>query len=148
MCCRAIDDIRRGEDDGPKATKGKKGDSLRSKPAFQELIKKLDEFKQTGLPPHPKMEKLQALILQHLTQTLPDDPEEAPSSTRVMVFATNRDCVEEIVETLNTQKPMIRAHRFIGQGADKQGGKGMAQKEQLDVCFSSKGFPPNLTLSL
>ena len=36
---------------------------------------------------------------------------------------------------LNEERPLIRATRFIGQGTDKQGKRGFAQKEQLDVGF-------------
>ena len=53
--------------------------------------------------------------------------------SRAMVFATYRENVGEIVDALNQEHPMIRASRFIGQGIDKQGRKGYAQKEQLEV---------------
>ena len=40
---------------------------------------------------------------------------------------------EQITEALNSEKPLIRAVPFIGQGVDKQGKKGYGQKEQLEV---------------
>jgi ATP-dependent DNA helicase MPH1 len=66
-----------------------------------------------------------------------DDNEDGGNAqeTRAMVFVTNRGCVDEIEEMLNEERPLIRATRFIGQGTDKQGKRGFAQKEQLDVGF-------------
>lgn len=53
-----------------------------------------------------------------------------------MVFMTFQEAVDEIVEVLNFERPLIRAHKFIGQGTDKQGKKGLAQKKQLEVSVS------------
>lgn len=80
----------------------------------------------TTFPPHPKMEKLNALLQDHFAA---DDAEE----TRVMVFTNFRESVDEIVAHLNANGPNIRASRFIGQAGGKGGEKGMNQKEQISV---------------
>lgn len=51
-----------------------------------------------------------------------------------MVFCSFRQGVEEVVEFLKHEEPMIRPVPFIGQGTDKSGKKGYGQKEQLAVC--------------
>ena len=55
--------------------------------------------------------------------------------------------VEEIVDLLNKDSPIIRAKPFIGQGTDKQGRKGYAQKEQLEACVSVLQFLMHVTES-
>ena len=82
-----------------------------------------------GLALHPKMEKLKELLIQHFGERMDEDGEES----RAMVFVTYRECVDEIVDMLEAEKPLIRATRFVGQGIDKQGKKGYGQKEQLEV---------------
>jgi len=91
-------------------------------------------------PVHPKMEKLRTLAIQHFAGAELDEEDKAlvgtkpaVSNTKMIVFCTYRECVDEIVDMLNVQQPMIRAHRFIGQGADKRGGKGVTQKAQIGV---------------
>ena len=132
MCHNSLVNLA-SEEDGPQASKGKKGVKLRVDLAFQAVMKQLEFHNARGFPTHPKMERLTGLILQHLTAKLPDDPDATPESTKIMVFATHRDCVEEIVASLNEERPIVRASRFIGQGTDKHGRKGLAQREQLEV---------------
>lgn len=69
---------------------------------------------------HPKLVKLEAIILQHF------DSAEDPARTRVMVFSQFRDSVNEITEALARHEPIIRARSFVGQsnGKGKEGGKG------------------------
>ena len=52
--------------------------------------------------------------------------------TRIMIFATFRDSVNEITELLNRHRPLVRAMSFIGQSTGKTT-KGFTQKEQLKV---------------
>ena len=61
--------------------------------------------------------------------------------TRIMIFATYRDSVNEITELLNRHRPLVRAMSFIGQSTGKTT-KGLSQKEQLKVLdiFSEKRF--------
>ena len=52
--------------------------------------------------------------------------------TRIMIFATFRDSVNEITELLNRHRPLVRAMSFIGQSTGRTT-KGFTQKEQLKV---------------
>lgn len=76
------------------------------------------------------MEKLKALALEHFSQ---ETDAEGEKVSGMIVFAEYRDCVDEIVLMLNEERPMLRATRFIGQGTDKQGKKGIAQKDQIEA---------------
>lgn len=118
------------------ASKAKK---WRDEPLFRALMTEIEmqRHPERGLPPHPKMDKLKALVIQHFAENMGDNDEVEGKrdETRVMVFTTFRESVGEIVDTLNLERPLIRATAFIGQGVDKQGKKGLAQKEQLAVRF-------------
>jgi hypothetical protein len=153
MCYTYLQEISRekGEDDadgtGKKAAKTKK---LRSDPMFQAVMREIEMQKNKGFAVHPKMDRLKALAVQHFADKLEDGGEAVDASgegqegreeTRVMVFVTFRECVDEIVEALNIERPLIRATKFIGQGTDKQGKKGMTQKEQLEVRQDSLLVP-------
>jgi ATP-dependent DNA helicase MPH1 len=107
----------------------KQDEKLRSNPKFQAVMKEVELQYTRGLTVHPKMEKLKELLIQHFGGRIDEDGEE----TRAMVFVTYRECVDEIVDMLDADKPLIRATRFVGQGIDKQGKKGYGQKEQLEV---------------
>ena len=119
-------------------------------PSFIACIDEIErqrDFKK-AFPTHPKMEKLRALAIQHFARAeiaeenkaLPGD-EPAKSSTKMIVYCSFRDCVDEITAMLNEQQPMIRAHRFIGQGADKRGAKGVSQKNQIAVSPTAGCLP-------
>lgn len=133
---------------GFESTSGKKSigrsvqDKLQKDPAFAALIKEVEDQKNRGFSLHPKMEKLRVLLVQHFAKNMLDKEEaqgdsaqatQITESSRVMVFVSFRECVDEVVEVLNKENPLIRATRFIGQGTDKQGRKGIAQREQLEV---------------
>lgn len=112
--------------------------NLRKSDGFKSLMTKFEEQAERGFSMHPKMDVLRTLLIDHFGQQLPDDVEGSdaqPGQSRAMVFVSFRQCVEEVVELLNKESPMIRAKAFIGQGTDKQGKKGYAQKEQLEVCM-------------
>ncbi|KAG7450292.1 P-loop containing nucleoside triphosphate hydrolase protein [Guyanagaster necrorhizus] len=136
MCYNALMELASGGGDvGAKKSKAaSKAKQLDDEPAFHSLMRELKAQKTRGFTMHPKMELLKGIIVQHFGEKLPENSEdELPERTKVMVFATNRDSVDEIVEVLNAEKPLIRASRFIGQGTDKQGRKGFSQREQLEV---------------
>lgn len=86
-----------------------------------------------GFKPHPKIEKLKTILIQHFGSKISDEGGEDGDDTKVMVFSSYRGVVDEIVQELDKERPLIRAARFIGQGVDKQGNKGLAQKDQLEV---------------
>lgn len=130
-------DILKGMSEKPdgKADAQKKPPAITKDEKYKELIMGLEG--RGKFPPHPKMEKLKSLVLEHLlTKGATDEDRgstEPNPNTRVMVFVTYRDCVEEVVDYLNLESPIIKATKFIGQGTDKGGRKGFAQKEQLGV---------------
>ena len=135
MCFRSL--TEEAEGDGSERRSG-----LNKDPAFQALIEELRLQKSRGFAIHPKLEKLKTLVVQHFGQRLRDDgasnaDERSDDDTRAMVFVTFREAVDEIVGFLNQESPLLRATKFIGQGIDKKGNKGLAQREQLDVSLYS-----------
>ena len=98
-----------------------------------------------GFAPHPKMDMLTGIILEHFMNaqsaaatpaTTPAAGESpAPVESKIMVFVQFRDVLDEVMEALERHKPIIKPVRFVGQGKDKQGKKGMGQAEQLGVCL-------------
>lgn len=133
MCFRSL--AAEAESDGADKPSGLNKDS-----AFQSLMEELRLQKSRGFAVHPKLEKLKMLVVQHFGQRLHDDggsnaDERSDENTRAMVFVTFREAVDEIVDFLNQESPLLRATKFIGQGTDKKGNKGLAQREQLDVGF-------------
>ncbi len=138
MCYGYLQDVVKGEDD----TGGKK--ALRKSDTFKKLIKTFEEQAARGFSMHPKMDVLKTLLVDHFAKQLPDDAEGSNVSSRqsrAMVFVSFRECVEEIVELLNKESPIIRAKPFIGQGTDKQGKKGYGQKQQLEVSNACDFVP-------
>ncbi|TMS21548.1 Fanconi anemia group M protein [Larimichthys crocea] len=63
-------------------------------------------------------------------------------STRVMIFSSFRESVQEIAAMLNRHAPLIRVMTFMGQASAGKGVKGFTQKEQLEVVhrFRHGGF--------
>lgn len=57
-------------------------------------------------------------------------------STRVMIFSSYRESVQEIAAMLNRHAPLIRVMTFMGQASTGKGLKGFTQKEQLEVDIS------------
>ncbi|XP_026185210.1 Fanconi anemia group M protein isoform X2 [Mastacembelus armatus] len=96
---------------------------------------------------HPKLEKLEEVVLQHFrlwaeksTDSKASSPHEV--STRVMIFSSFRESVQEIAVMLNHHAPLIRVMTFMGQASAGKGVKGFTQKEQLEVVhrFRQGGF--------
>lgn len=114
---------------------------LREHDLFKKIMAAFEACKESPTGPfqsHPKMEKTVNILVNYYGQKLPDSDQEEggqDSDSKAMVFVTHREAVDEIVEALNQQRPMIRASKFIGQGVDKHGKRGQAQKEQLEVSF-------------
>ncbi|TFK76864.1 P-loop containing nucleoside triphosphate hydrolase protein [Pluteus cervinus] len=119
----------------------KKAKKWRDNPKFQAVMRGLEIEKLGGFPLHPKLDKMNEILVQHF-----EDPSVDPD-TRVMVFVTFREAVDEIVEALNAKQPLIRATRFIGQGTDKRGTKGLAQREQLEVIRRFKAGEFNVLVA-
>lgn len=111
-----------------KAPPKKKPAPKRADPDLDKVLREIENQRSHRgghFPTHPKLDKLLQLMLEHFEQKGDD--------TRVMVFTTYRACVDEIVAVLDGHRPGLRATRFVGQGSEKAGGKGMAQKEQIAV---------------
>jgi ATP-dependent DNA helicase MPH1 len=112
-------------------------------PHYTDLMKEIERqcTQQGHFPMHPKMDKLRTIAVQYFAraQMNEDDRVQADGApnphtpTGMIIFCSYRECVEQIVEMLNEEQPMIRAHKFIGQSTDKRGGKGATQKVQLEV---------------
>ncbi|KAM6968659.1 Fanconi anemia group M protein [Tautogolabrus adspersus] len=96
---------------------------------------------------HPKLEKLEGVVLQHFklwAESSADSNGSGPQevSTRVMIFSSFRESVQEIAAMLNQHAPLIRVMTFMGQASAGKGVKGFTQKEQLEVMnrFRTGGF--------
>uniref|UniRef100_A0A096M619 FA complementation group M n=1 Tax=Poecilia formosa TaxID=48698 RepID=A0A096M619_POEFO len=96
---------------------------------------------------HPKLEKLEEVVLQHFNAWAQSSAETNVSdadgvSTRVMIFSSFRESVQEIASMLNRHAPLIRVMTFMGQASAGKGVKGFTQKEQLEVVhrFRQGGF--------
>lgn len=140
MCYTYMQELSRAGDEETTTGRGKSGTAskkknLREDPMFQAVLRELDNQKARGFSVHPKMDRLRSIIVDHFAQRLPVEDDAPNDETKVMVFVTFREAVDEIVDILNFQRPLIRAHKFIGQGTDKLGKKGLAQKEQLGARF-------------
>nr|GAT47897.1 predicted protein [Mycena chlorophos] len=145
MCNTYLQGVAANEpDEEGKQVKGIK--TLTEKPLFKEIMKQLETERLRGFSLHPKMELLKRIIIDHFGQNLGDGDED-PEPTKVMVFLTFREGVEEVVRVLNEDAPLIRAHAFIGQGKDRKGTKGLTQKEQLEVIRKFKANELNVLVS-
>ncbi|GAA6016098.1 hypothetical protein JCM11491_000667 [Sporobolomyces phaffii] len=107
---------------------------------FKQVVSEVAAIRgREGYVGHPKMEKLRAMCLEHFEATKDDVDEYTGEKreTRVMIFCNFRAVVEEIVDCLNTQRPLIKATPFVGQASSK-GTKGKSQKEQLETIKKFK----------
>jgi ATP-dependent DNA helicase MPH1 len=88
---------------------------------------------------HPKLDYLRQVVLAHFLDAGEgrQGSDVPPSATRVMIFASYRDSVDEIVRVLQRNSPMIRPSVFVGQQASK-GGEGMNQKKQNETIQDFK----------
>lgn len=84
---------------------------------------------------HPKIRKLKSI--------LEDRFDGRKQSGQVIVFASYRETVKDIVQVLNESAGgLILARQFIGQSGGKKNSKGMSQKEQKRILqgFRQKAF--------
>lgn len=102
---------------------------------WQQLRQLLEQVTDKGNN-HPKLAKLEELLLIHFSQSEDRD-------TRAMVFVQYRDSVNEIVTLLSEHAPIINPMPFVGQAQGKGStGKGLTQKEQAAVIkqFRQGGY--------
>ncbi|EPB91404.1 hypothetical protein HMPREF1544_01725 [Mucor circinelloides 1006PhL] len=85
---------------------------------------------------HPKLDHLISILLNHFG-SLSDG-----EVSKVMIFSSFRSSVMDIRNVLDRHRPMIRSTIFVGQASDKQGTKGLNQREQQEVLrkFKSDEF--------
>ncbi|XP_073782912.1 Fanconi anemia group M protein isoform X4 [Danio rerio] len=90
---------------------------------------------------HPKLQKLDEVVLRHF-QTCAESSDVSAVNTRVMIFSSYRESVQEIAEMLNRHQPLVRVMTFMGQASAGRGVRGFTQKEQLEVVrrFREGGF--------
>ncbi|XP_067310913.1 Fanconi anemia group M protein isoform X2 [Pseudorasbora parva] len=135
---------------GPKESPRMRSELQRT-PVFMELYREMETmFTSSSRGPqepyvysHPKLQKLDEVVLQHF-QTWADSSGSKASaevSTRVMIFSSFRESVQEIAEMLNRHQ-LVRVMTFMGQASAGKGVRGFTQKEQLEVVrrFREGGF--------
>ncbi|XP_052437420.1 Fanconi anemia group M protein isoform X1 [Carassius gibelio] len=125
---------------------------LQRSPVFMDLYREMESMFTTasrdpGEPyvySHPKLQKLDEVVLQHFETwtTSSDSKPSAEVSTRVMIFSSFRESVQEIAEMLSRHQPLLRVMTFMGQASAGKGVRGFTQKEQLEVVrrFREGGF--------
>ncbi|XP_076982966.1 Fanconi anemia group M protein isoform X2 [Tamandua tetradactyla] len=91
---------------------------------------------------HPKLKKLEEVVVEHFkTWNAQNTSVKKCDETRVMIFSSFRDSVQEIAEMLFHHRPVVRAMTFVGHASGKST-KGFTQKEQLEVVkqFRDGGY--------
>ncbi|XP_062824797.1 Fanconi anemia group M protein isoform X2 [Anolis carolinensis] len=93
---------------------------------------------------HPKLKKLEEVVTEHFQSW-----NENAGQTRVMIFSSFRDSVQEIAEMLSRHHPLLRVMTFVGHSVGRGKGsgsggssRGFTQKEQLEVVkrFREGGY--------
>ncbi|XP_071601179.1 Fanconi anemia group M protein isoform X2 [Heliangelus exortis] len=117
------------------------GNVYKGKPAFEKKM----EF----IYSHPKLKKLEEIVIEHFKSWKKGRSGEGPAEstpggsedTRVMIFSSFRDSVQEIAEMLSRLSPAVRVMTFVGHSTGKST-KGFTQKEQLEVVkrFREGGY--------
>eukprot|EP00960_Hanusia_phi_P046282 757734-Hanusia_phi.AAC.6 len=139
---RACHNLERGSMNGPIQTLqnaktecmskyGAKGDIVR-KEGFSRVLNNLSTLRDQESFLHPKVQKLKDILEQHFHRK----PTECSMGSdtwdsRAIVFASSRDCVEEICEEINKLQN-VRASIFIGQQGTASH-KGQSQRIQQEV---------------
>uniref|UniRef100_A0A8C5W1F0 RNA helicase n=1 Tax=Microcebus murinus TaxID=30608 RepID=A0A8C5W1F0_MICMU len=91
---------------------------------------------------HPKLKKLEEVVVEHFRSwNAKNSSEKKCDETRVMIFSSFRDSVQEIAQMLLQHQPVIRVMTFVGHASGKST-KGFTQKEQLEVVkrFRDGGY--------
>ncbi|KAM9646182.1 Fanconi anemia group M protein isoform 1-T1 [Trichechus inunguis] len=91
---------------------------------------------------HPKLKKLEEVIVEHFKSWNDQNTSEKKcDETRVMIFSSFRDSVQEIAEMLFQHQPVIKVMTFVGHSSGKTM-KGFTHKEQVEVVkrFRDGGY--------
>ncbi|KFP84592.1 Fanconi anemia group M protein, partial [Acanthisitta chloris] len=109
-------------------------------------VYQVPEKKKEFIYSHPKLRKLEEIVIEHFKSwkkgCSQGGKSESPcGDTRVMIFSSFRDSVQEIAEMLSRLSPTVRAMTFVGHSTGKST-KGFTQKEQLEVVkrFREGGY--------
>lgn len=139
------------ESGADEAAKGKKATQTRQKRKYSQntIVRDMrhifeDAQDQEGVVLHPKMEYLQNVIAAHFANE--EEQGRAADKTRVMVFCSFRECVNELVTILNRVKG-VSATVFVGQSSDSKGNRGMTQKDQERIVRDFKSGAFNVLVS-
>ncbi|NXU25848.1 FANCM protein, partial [Thalassarche chlororhynchos] len=107
------------------------------------------ENKKEFIYSHPKLRKLEEIVIEHFKswkkgcsdQVTTESTSVDAVDTRVMIFSSFRDSVQEIAEMLSRLSPVVRVMTFVGHSTGKST-KGFTQKEQLEVVkrFREGGY--------
>ncbi|XP_074960503.1 Fanconi anemia group M protein [Phalacrocorax aristotelis] len=107
------------------------------------------ENKKEFIYSHPKLRKLEEIVIEHFKswkkgcsdQVTAEGTSVEAVDTRVMIFSSFRDSVQEIAEMLSRLSPVVRVMTFVGHSTGKST-KGFTQKEQLEVVkrFREGGY--------
>ncbi|NXN42094.1 FANCM protein, partial [Rhinoptilus africanus] len=107
------------------------------------------ENKKEFIYSHPKLRKLEEIVIGHFKswkkgssdQVTTESTSVESVDTRVMIFSSFRDSVQEIADMLSRLSPVVRVMTFVGHSTGKST-KGFTQKEQLEVVkrFREGGY--------
>ncbi|NXN56250.1 FANCM protein, partial [Rynchops niger] len=107
------------------------------------------ENKKDFIYSHPKLRKLEEIVIGHFKswkkgssdQVTTESTSADAVDTRVMIFSSFRDSVQEIADMLSRLSPVVRVMTFVGHSTGKST-KGFTQKEQLEVVkrFREGGY--------
>ncbi|XP_050753418.1 Fanconi anemia group M protein [Gymnogyps californianus] len=102
------------------------------------------ENKKEFIYSHPKLRKLEEIVIEHFKswqKICSGNASVDAVGTRVMIFSSFRDSVQEIAEMLSRLNPVVRVMTFVGHSTGKST-KGFTQKEQLEVVkrFREGGY--------
>ncbi|XP_016109943.1 Fanconi anemia group M protein [Sinocyclocheilus grahami] len=127
---------------GPKESTRVRNELQRS-PVFMDLYREMESMFATAsreprepyVYSHPKLQKLDEVVLRHFETWAEssDAKASAAESTRVMIFSSFRESVQEIAEMLSRHQRLVRVMTFMGQASAGKGVRGFTQKEQLEV---------------
>ncbi|KAK2539057.1 Fancm [Columba guinea] len=114
------------------------------------VYKPVFENKKEFIYSHPKLRKLEEIVVKHFKswktgcsagEGATGSTSAGAADTRVMIFSSFRDSVQEIAEMLSRLSPLVRAMTFVGHSTGKST-KGFTQREQLEVVkrFREGGY--------
>ena len=84
---------------------------------------------------HPKLCKLEEVVLSHFQDHASSSSSSSAGNTRVMIFSQYRESVQEIADMLSQHRPLVKVMSFVGHSTGKSSSKGLTQKEQTEVTW-------------